>query len=397
MELMVKRVPRSKPTTPKNAERAEVLRENVRWLLDTEWLSQREAAEEIGVRYKWVRRLCHHGLVWPDKRTAASLDQLARFFGVPTDDLWNPGLRDQPRIPSHHVLIKWMGSKRKQADEIIARFPRKIDTYFEPFIGSGAVLYRLMSSDIKVERYRCSDLCKPLIDLWNTVIREPRLLASSYDDMWHRLKERGKLFYDEVRGRFNESRDPCDLFFLLRTCRIGLVRFNQRGQFMVPYHYGEHGLPPEPAKRLINEWHQRLRSHDVQFAVRDYSTVKSKAGDFLYLDPPYKMAKCRLYLGRFDHARLFEWLEKQKGGYAMSLNGFIADVDYRMDVPKHLFDEELLIENGTSALHQMNGMPAPKLRDALYLRRRDQGRNCDFDRRSLDLSENRPSLCPRST
>ena len=89
-----------------------------------------------------------------------------------------------------------------------------------------------------------------------------------------------------------------------------------------------------------------------------------------YLDPPYKMGNCRLYLGRFDHSRLFNWLEKQKGGYAMSLNGFIGDVDHRMDVPERLFDEELLIENGTSALHQLNGAVAPRLRDALYLRLR---------------------------
>ena len=370
MELTAKRVSRSQPTTQKNAERAEVLRENVRWLLDSEWLSQREASDEIGVRYKWMRRLCHHGLVWPDKRTAASLDLLAQFFGVPTDDLWNPCLREQPRIPSHHVLIKWMGSKRKQANEIIARFPKKIDTYYEPFIGSGAVLYRLLSSDIKVERFRCSDLCKPLIDLWNTVIQEPRLLASRYDEMWHGLKESGKPFYDEVRERFNDTGDPCDLFFLLRTCRIGHVRFSRKGHFMVSHHPGETGMPPQPVKRLINEWSKRLRDHDVQFAVRDYGTIRSKVGDFLYLDPPYKLRDLRLYLGSFDHTRLFDWIGKQKSGYALSLSGFIGEEDRRMYVPKHLYDEELLIDNGFSAMHKLNGAVAPRLRDAMYLRLR---------------------------
>jgi DNA adenine methylase len=370
MELTYKRVSDPMPKTEKNANRAEVMRENIRWLLDSEWLSQREAADEIGIRYKWVRRLCHHGLVWPDKRTAASLDQLAKFFGVATEDLWDSSLRDQPRIPSHHVLIKWIGSKRKQADEIIARFPRQIDTYYEPFVGSGAVLYRLMSSDIKIERFRCSDLCKPLIDLWNTVIRDPRMLASRYEEMWNGLKERGKLYYEEVRDRFNETGDPCDLFFLLRTCRIGLIRFNRRGQFMVSYHLGKDGLPPEAARRLISEWHHRLRSHDVQFAVRDFATVRSKVGDFLYLDPPYKIGDCRLYLGKFDHTRMFEWLGKQKGGYALSLNGFVGDQDCRMDVPKSLYNEEMLIDNGQSALYRMNGMPSVRLRDSLYLKLR---------------------------
>lgn len=359
---------RSSPKTPKNAERAEILRENVRWLLDSEWLSQREAADEIGVRYKWVRRLCHHGLVWPDKRTSTSLDQLAEFFGVPTSELWDANLRNQPRIPSHHVLIKWTGSKRTQADEILARFPREIETFYEPFVGSGAVLYRLLSSDIKVERFRCSDLCKPLIDLWNTVIRDPRLLASRYEELWHGLKERGKPFYDEVRERFNESGDPCDFFFLLRTCRIGFVRFNLRGHFAVPYHLGEYGLPPEPAKRLINEWNQKLRDHDVRFTVRDYATVRSKAGDFLYLDPPYQLRNRRMYLGAFDHDQMFDWLGTQKGGYALSLNGFVGDEDRRVDVPQHLYDESLLIDSGVSAFRRLSRLPTPMQRDSLYLR-----------------------------
>jgi DNA adenine methylase len=184
------------------------------------------------------------------------------------------------------------------------------------------------------------------------------------------LKERGKPLYGEVRERFNETGDPCDLFFLLRTCSVGLVRFNRRGHFMVSYHQGEDGLPPEPVKRLINEWHQRLRSHDVRFTVRDYGTVRSKPGDCLYLDPPYAIGRCNLYMGRFDHPRLFEWMGKQNGGYTLSLSGFVGDVDHRMDVPRHLFDEEHLIDNGTSALHQLNRMAAPRLRDALYLRLR---------------------------
>ena len=137
---------------------------------------------------------------------------------------------------------------------------------------------------------------------------------------------------------------------------------------MVSYFIGEDGLPPEPAKRLIKEWHQRLRSHDLQFAVRNYETIRSKSGDFLYFDPPYKMGKCLLYLGRFDHARLFSWLGQQKGAYAMSPNWFLGEEDRRIKVPEHLFDEELLIDNGVSTLRQLHGMTTPRLRNSLYLR-----------------------------
>ena len=108
----------------------------------------------------------------------------------------------------------------------------------------------------------------------------------------------------------------------------------------------------------------------MQFAVRDYNTVRTKARDFAYCDPPYKLRNRRLYFGSFDHARMFEWLGKQKGGYALSLNGFIGEEDRRMDVPKSLFDEESLIDNGQSAMSRLSGMPTPMLRDALYLRLR---------------------------
>ena len=119
---------------------------------------------------------------------------------------------------------------------------------------------------------------------------------------------------------------------------------------MVAYHLGEDGLPPKPVKRLINDWHGKLRDHDVQFALRDYSTIRPKPGDFLYLDPPYKIEKFRIYLGRFDHGQFFEWLGRQKSPYALSLNGFFGEEDRRVKVPESLFDEELLLDNGTSSM-----------------------------------------------
>jgi DNA adenine methylase len=375
MEPALRQVPKSAPKTLKNAERAEVVRSNIRWLLRSACLSQRVAAEEIGVRYKWMRRICHHGLAWSDRRTAASLDKLAEFFGVTTDSLWSTSLHDHLPTPSHHVLIKWIGSKRKQAASIVAQFPGRIDTYYEPFVGSGAVLYRLLSSDIKVKRFRCSDLCQPLIDVWKTVVQEPRQLASRYEEMWRDLQRGGKRFYFEVRQRFNESSDPCDFFFLLRTCRLGIVRFNRRGQFMVPYHLGEDGLPPEATKKLIAKWHHLLRSREVQFTVRDFSTIKSKAGDFLYLDPPYRSGRCCLYFGRFDHGQLFNWLAQQRGRYALSLNGFVGERDRRIGVPPELFDEQLLLENGTSAMHRMSLSPDVRLQDSLYLRLKQETRS----------------------
>lgn len=54
---------------------------------------------------------------------------------------------------NYSPVIKWSGSKRSQAKDILEHFPKTIETYYEPFIGGGSILNALMHSDIKVNRY----------------------------------------------------------------------------------------------------------------------------------------------------------------------------------------------------------------------------------------------------
>ena len=60
-------------------------------------------------------------------------------------------------------LIKWTGSKRPIANKIIQYFPNEIDTYYEPFLGGGSVLFELLRSDKVVNSFNCSDLNNNLI------------------------------------------------------------------------------------------------------------------------------------------------------------------------------------------------------------------------------------------
>jgi DNA adenine methylase len=57
-----------------------------------------------------------------------------------------PGTDDAISTNLQHVLIKWKGSKRRLSKQIVAKFPRKIATYYEPFLGGGSVLFELLGT-----------------------------------------------------------------------------------------------------------------------------------------------------------------------------------------------------------------------------------------------------------
>jgi DNA adenine methylase len=346
--------------------RAETFRQNFRSLLESRWLSQREAADQIGVPYKWVRRLCHEGVTRADKRTKAGLDDIANFFGLEVEELWREGAVSVPLPRPYRSLIRWFGTKRVQASEIVNQFPDEIATYYEPFLGGGAVLYELLKSDITVKRFRCSDTCAPLIELWQQIRSDPATLQRRYEEMWSTLRSRGKDFYFEIRDRFNERHDPCDFFFIMQTCRNGFVRFNQKGQFTVSLHYKRNGLPPKEVHALLQDWHRLLLTHDVRFTVRDYREVSSRIRDLLYLDPPYPYGT-EIYSGKFDHGELWKWMARQRGRYLLSLNGFVNGEDRRLPVPGDLYDEELQIDAGVGSVNTIGPI---HITNSLYVRAR---------------------------
>jgi len=104
-------------------------------------------------------------------------------------------------------IIKWSGSKRSQSQRIVSYFPG-FDKYYEPFVGGGSILYA--ADPIAAV---CSDICKPLIDLWKLIQSEPLKLLDIYRHDWLRLQTEGFLAYYEIRERFNLSQQPADLFF----------------------------------------------------------------------------------------------------------------------------------------------------------------------------------------
>ena len=126
--------------------------------------------------------------------------------------------------------IPYQGSKRNLADKILRFFPVKFDRLIEPFVGSAAISIA-SAFYFKANRFVLNDINEPLMDLWNTIINNPQYIVGRYNDIWHGQRGNEEEYYYEIRDRFNETRQPEYLLFLLAKCVKAAVRYNTQGNF----------------------------------------------------------------------------------------------------------------------------------------------------------------------
>ena len=116
-------------------------------------------------------------------------------------------------------VIKWSGSKRALSEEIVQYFPKKINTYYEPFCGSCSVLFQLLHSDINVNKYICSDINEEVIAFFNLVKNNPNSIYEEYRRRWLKLTsyneiKNKQMYYNEIRDSYNKTKDIYDFIFL---------------------------------------------------------------------------------------------------------------------------------------------------------------------------------------
>lgn len=261
-------------------------------------------------------------------------------------------------------VIKWSGSKRTQAHEIIKYLPTNFDTYYEPFIGGGSMLYA-----INPDRGVCGDVCIPLINLWKSIQSSPKELAEQYRVRWERLQKEGYMVYYEVRDNFNKTHAPEDLLFLSRTCVNGLIRFNANGDFNNSLHHTRPGIEPSKLSDIILDWSSKIQN--AEFIAQDYTltTANANKNDIVYLDPPYFHTKGR-YFGTIDFNKFLEYLDdlNRRGvKYMLSFDGIRGQEDYTVDLPKELYKRHIFIESGNSTFRKVIDKETEKVLESLYL------------------------------
>lgn len=273
-------------------------------------------------------------------------------------------------------IVKWTGSKSSQAEKIISHFPKQIRTYYEPFCGSCAVgLQMLRTPEIRAEKYVFSDMDSNLIGLYKSVLENPKKVASYYTFLWKELSGKETVlektkYYNSVRKRFNELKNPLEFLFLLRTCANGLVRYNSLGEFNSPFHLTRNGIRPEKLEKLIIEWYELIKSNSVFFLNCSYKDICPEKEDFVYIDPPYQNTK-GIYHKEFDSEEFFDWLRELPCSCALSYDGIAGGDDFTVDVPDDLYDEHFYIESGNSSFRRLfRGKTDCNVSESLYIKNR---------------------------
>ncbi len=198
---------------------------------------------------------------------------------------------DRPARP----FLKWAGGKSKLLGQILERLPRQIGTYYEPFLGGGAVFFAL-AAEGRIERAVLSDVNDDLIAAYSG-------LKQDVDGVIAELK---RLRYDEAeyyRVRASSPRSlakrAARIIYLNKTGFNGLYRVNRSGQFNVPF--GRYVRP-----KICDEPNLRAAArvlHLAELRIGDFEEICSQAqpGDAVYLDPPYVPISRTANFSDYDH------------------------------------------------------------------------------------------------
>lgn len=199
-------------------------------------------------------------------------------------------------------LIKYRGGKRREIPQFQHLIPRNYDRYIEPFFGGGAVFFQQ-----EPERAIINDVNMPLITFYeqianqyDVIMDELRELSATYEanseeyEVLKRLhpnehiENRNEALYYRIRDMYNGITDPeyqpaTLYYFINKTAYSGMIRFNARGEYNVPFgrykHFNVEIISPEHS--------QLLRNADILHLDFEEVFNMTEENDFVFLDPPY--------------------------------------------------------------------------------------------------------------
>ena len=240
-------------------------------------------------------------------------------------------------------IVKWSGGKKDEIKEFSNLIPETIDTYVEPFFGGGAVFFHLEPKKAVV-----SDVHKELVDFYNAIKNGQ---GKDIHEFLMNNPNTEEVYYN-VRDKF-EVNTPLDnakrFYYLRKTCYRGMLRYNRKGKFNIPYGryktFNFDEVKNENYKTIFENTKILNDSFEKVFEMCD------DPKNFIFLDPPYYLNENSNLYGKngdmhenFNHEKLFQVLNKRKN-WIMTYN----DCDYIRDLYKNYEIREVKWSYGMNA------------------------------------------------
>lgn len=199
-------------------------------------------------------------------------------------------------------MLKYRGGKSREIPLFRKYIPASFSSYIEPFLGGGAVYFHLepeqaIINDVNsqlITFYECVrnhyddmraelDLIQELYERNQADYKARKALAPD-----ERVPNANEALYYRIRDMYNgkipaEYLDGVLYFFINKTAYSGMIRFNSKGEYNVPF-----GRYSNLNTKLITQEHSQLLQR-AEVLQEDYSAVfeRAQADDFMFLDPPY--------------------------------------------------------------------------------------------------------------
>jgi DNA adenine methylase len=187
------------------------------------------------------------------------------------------------------TFIRRPGNKSKHLKHIIPLIPEFTGTYYEPFVGTGAVYLHLLP-----EKAVLNDLNKDIIDIWKLVKTDPEYIIHQIDifkNKFLHLTNKNKLeMCKDIVSKMEKlkGKQRTINYLLMNYCSFnGFIKNNISSLLTVLYKTNTCHIFTEKYKTKIMNLQKILKT--IKIENKDYSKIleNTKKDDFVFLDPPY--------------------------------------------------------------------------------------------------------------
>ncbi len=187
-------------------------------------------------------------------------------------------------------FVKWAGGKRQIIDKLLELVPYEYNTYYEPFIGGGALLFELSPNEAVINDYNAE-----LMNVYEC-IKDADKYKKMCSELNHHETNHSEEYYYDIRNKdrdkakFNRMADykrAARTIYLNKACFNGLYRVNSKNEFNVPFNRKEKVNTYD--RENLSIIHSYLNFNKIEILNTDFaeSVKNAKKGDFIYFDPPY--------------------------------------------------------------------------------------------------------------